>query len=415
MRDVVIIDAIRSPIGKFGGALSTVRPDDLLADVLKGLMKRTGIDPDQVEDVVVGCGNQAGEDNRNVARMAVLLADLPKEIGGVTVNRNCASGLDAVNQAAKSIIAEEGDIYIAGGVESMSRAPYSIPKAAQQSSMGHRTIFDTTVGWRYPNPRMDERYPIISLGETAENIAEELGIGRKEQDLFALESQRRAIDAINNQRFKDEIQPISVKQRKGPSITVDTDEYPRYKIENGQYKIDTDMDQLSKLRPAFRKNGTVTAGNSSGINDGAAALLLMSAKKAAEIGSRPFARWVGSAVAGVDPGFMGYGPVPATEKLLKRLGLSVPDIGLVEINEAFAAQTIGVMQKMKLNHTITNVNGGAIALGHPLGCSGARIITTLLHEMKRCKKGRDLPFYGLASLCVGVGQGVSTIVELIHE
>ena len=415
MRDVVIIDAIRSPIGKFGGALSTVRPDDLLADVLKGLMKRTGIDPDQVEDVVVGCGNQAGEDNRNIARMAVLLADLPKEIGGVTVNRNCASGLDAVNQAAKSIIAEEGDIYIAGGVESMSRAPYSIPKAAQQSSMGHRTIFDTTVGWRYPNPRMDERYPIISLGETAENIAKELGIGRKEQDSFALESQRRAIDAINNQRFKDEIQPISVKQRKGPSITVDTDEYPRYKIENGQYKIDTDMDQLSKLRPAFRKNGTVTAGNSSGINDGAAALLLMSAKKAAEIGSRPFARWVGSAVAGVDPGFMGYGPVPATGKLLKRLGLSVPDIGLVEINEAFAAQTIGVMQKMKLDHTITNVNGGAIALGHPLGCSGARIITTLLHEMKRRKKDRDLPFYGLASLCVGVGQGVSTIVELIHE
>lgn len=415
MRDVVIIDAIRSPIGKFGGALSTVRPDDLLADVLKGLMKRTGIDPDQVEDVVVGCGNQAGEDNRNIARMAVLLADLPKEIGGVTVNRNCASGLDAVNQAAKSIIAEEGDIYIAGGVESMSRAPYSIPKAAQQSSMGHRTIFDTTVGWRYPNPRMDERYPIISLGETAENIAEELGIGRKEQDSFALESQRRAIDAINNQKFKDEIQPISVKQRKGPSITVDTDEYPRYKIENGQYKIDTDMDQLSKLRPAFRKNGTVTAGNSSGINDGAAALLLMSAKKAAEIGSRPLARWVGSAVAGVDPGFMGYGPVPATEKLLKRLGLSVPDIGLVEINEAFAAQTIGVMQKMKLDHTITNVNGGAIALGHPLGCSGARIITTLLHEMKRRKKDRDLPFYGLASLCVGVGQGVSTIVELIHE
>ena len=230
MRDVVIIDAIRSPIGKFGGALSTVRPDDLLADVLKGLMKRTGIDPDQVEDVVVGCGNQAGEDNRNIARMAVLLADLPKEIGGVTVNRNCASGLDAVNQAAKSIIAEEGDIYIAGGVESMSRAPYSIPKAAQQSSMGHRTIFDTTVGWRYPNPRMDERYPIISLGETAENIAKELGIGRKEQDSFALESQRRAIDAINNQRFKDEIQPISVKQRKGPSIMVDTDEYPRYKI-----------------------------------------------------------------------------------------------------------------------------------------------------------------------------------------
>ena len=415
MRDVVIIDAIRSPIGKFGGALSTVRPDDLLADVLKGLMKRTGIDPDQVEDVVVGCGNQAGEDNRNIARMAVLLADLPKEIGGVTVNRNCASGLDAVNQAAKSIIAEEGDIYIAGGVESMSRAPYSIPKAAQQSSMGHRTIFDTTVGWRYPNPRMDERYPIISLGETAENIAKELGIGRKEQDSFALESQRRAIDAINNQRFKDEIQPISVKQRKGPSITVDTDEYPRYKIENGQYKIDTDMDQLSKLRPAFRKNGTVTAGNSSGINDGAAVLLLMSAKKAAEIGSIPFARWVGSAVAGVDPGFMGYGPVPATEKLLKRLGLSVPDIGLVEINEAFAAQTIGVMQKMKLDHTITNVNGGAIALGHPLGCSGARIITTLLHEMKRRKKDRDLPFYGLASLCVGVGQGVSTIVELIHE
>ena len=415
MRDVVIIDAIRSPIGKFGGALSTVRPDDLLADILKGLVDRTGIDPDQVEDVVVGCGNQAGEDNRNVARMAVLLAGFPKEIGGITVNRNCASGLDAVNLAAKSIIAEEGDIYIAGGVESMSRAPYSIPKPAQQSSMGHRTIFDTTVGWRYPNPRMDELYPIISLGETAENIAKELRIGRMEQDSFALESQRRAIDAINSQKFKDEIHPISVKQRKRAPIMVDTDEYPRYMIENGQYKLDTDMDQLSRLKPAFRKNGTVTAGNSSGINDGAAALLLMSTKKAEELEFKPIARWVGSAVAGVDPGVMGYGPVPATEKLLKRLGLSLSDIGLVEINEAFAAQTIGVMKKMKLDHTITNVNGGAIALGHPLGCSGARIITTLLHEMKRRGKDLTLPFYGLASLCVGVGQGVSTIVELIHE
>ena len=415
MRDVVIIDAIRSPIGKFGGALSTVRPDDLLADILKGLVDRTGIDPDQVEDVVVGCGNQAGEDNRNVARMAVLLAGFPKEIGGITVNRNCASGLDAVNLAAKSIIAEEGDIYIAGGVESMSRAPYSIPKPAQQSSMGHRTIFDTTVGWRYPNPRMDELYPIISLGETAENIAKELRIGRMEQDSFALESQRRAIDAINSQKFKDEIHPISVKQHKRAPITVNTDEYPRYKIENGQYKLDTDMDQLSRLKPAFRKNGTVTAGNSSGINDGAAALLLMSAKKAEELELIPMARWVGSAVAGVDPGVMGYGPVPATEKLLKRLGLSLSDIGLVEINEAFAAQTIGVMKKMKLDHTITNINGGAIALGHPLGCSGARIITTLLHEMKRGGKDLTLPFYGLASLCVGVGQGVSTIVELIHE
>ena len=415
MIDVVIIDAVRSPIGKFGGALSSIRPDDLLAEVLKGLVEKTGIDPGQVEDVVAGCGNQAGEDNRDVARMAVLLAGFPKEVGGVTVNRNCASGLDAVNQAAKSIIAEEGDIYIAGGVESMSRAPYSIPKPAQQSSMGHRTIFDTTVGWRYPNPRMDALYPIISLGETAENIAEELGISRMEQDSFALESQRRAIDAINCKKFKDEIQPIPVKQHKGKPIIFDTDEHPRYKVENGKYILDSNLDQLSKLRPAFRKNGTVTAGNSSGINDGAAALLLMSAEKADDLGLKPMARWAGSAVAGVDPRVMGYGPIHATKKLLNRLGLSMSDIGLIEINEAFSAQTLGVMKKMKLDHNITNVNGGAIALGHPLGCSGARILTTLVHEMKRRKKTQGSPFYGLASLCVGVGQGVSTIIELIHE
>ena len=406
MREVVIIDAVRSPIGRAGGALSSVRPDDLLADVLKGLIKRTGIDPALIEDVYAGCGNQAGEDNRDVARMAVLLAGFPFEVGGVTVNRNCSSGLEAVNQAAKAIIAGEGDVFIGSGVESMSRAPLVMPRPSTLSKLGHRTVFDSTVGWRFENPKMDAMYPIVSLGETAEKIADDLKISREDQDKFSLESQQKAIDAISQGKFKDEILPVSIPQRKGDPLIVDTDEHPRYKNENGEYSLDLTLEKLSLLKPIFRKNGTVTAGNSSGINDGAAALLLMSREKANELGLKPLARWVGSAVAGVDPGVMGYGPIPSTEILLKRFDLTLGEIGLIELNEAFAAQTIGVMRKLNMDPEITNVNGGAIALGHPLGCSGARILTTLIHEMKR----RETQ-YGLATLCVGVGQGVTTLVE----
>jgi len=411
MPEAVIVDAVRSPVGKHSGTLSSVRPDDLLARVLEALMDRTGVDPALVEDVYSGCGNQAGEDNRDVARMSALLAGFPVEVSGVTVNRNCSSGLEAVNQAAKSIIVGEADVFIGGGVECMSRAPWSMPKPERPQPVGHPQIWDTTVGWRYNNPNMEARYPIISLGETAENIADEMGITREEQDVFSVESHRRAVEAIKTGRFKDEIVPIEVVQRKGPPVVVDTDEHPRYKIVDGEYVLSTDMALMARLRPAFRKGGTVTAGNSSGINDGAAALLLMSADKASKLGLRPMARWVGSAVAGVDPGVMGYGPVPATRKLLKRLGLHLDEIRLVELNEAFAAQTIGVMRRLGLDHAITNVNGGAIALGHPTGCSGARILTTLLHEMKRRAPQEDRPYYGLATLCVGVGMGVSTIVE----
>ncbi len=411
MTEVVIVDAVRSPIGRHNGGLSSVRPDDLLADILKALMQRTGVDPAMVEDVYAGCGNQAGEDNRDVARMAALLAGFPVQVSGITVNRNCSSGLEAVNLAAKSIIAGEADIFIGAGIESMSRAPWSLPKPERPQPVGHPQIWDTTVGWRYNNSRLDAMYPIISLGETAENIAEEMQISREDQDAFALESHRRAVAAINAGAFKDEIAPIEVPQRKGPPKLVDTDEHPRYKVVDGRYVLDTSLESLARLKPAFRKGGTVTAGNSSGINDGAAALLLMSANKARELGLKPMARWIGSAVAGVDPGVMGYGPVPATQKLLKRLGLVLDDMGLIELNEAFAAQTLGVMRKLGMRHEITNVNGGAIALGHPTGCSGARILTTLLHEMRRRAPQEKRPYYGLTTLCVGVGMGASTIVD----
>jgi acetyl-CoA acetyltransferase family protein len=347
--------------------------------------------------------------------MAVLLAGFPVEVPGVTVNRNCSSALEAVNQAAKSIIAGEGDVYIGSGVESMSRAPWSMPKPERIPTFAAPKVWDTTVGWRYNNPKMDAMYPIISLGETAENIAEEMDLSREEQDSFALESHRRAVAAINAGRFRDEITPVSVPQRKGNPLIIDTDEHPRYKKENGQYVLDTSLEKLARLRPAFRKGGTVTAGNSSGINDGAAAVLVMSREKAAELGLKPMARWVGAAAAGVDPGVMGYGPVPATQKLLKRLGLTLEHIGLVELNEAFAAQSLGVMKKLGLRPEITNVNGGAIALGHPTGCSGARILVTLLHEMKRRAPAQKRPYYGLATLCVGVGMGVSTVVEWLDQ
>ena len=408
MKEVVIVDALRSPIGKVGGALSVIRPDDLLADVLKGLITRTGIDPALIEDVYAGCGNQAGEDNRDVARMAVLLAGFPTSVGGVTVNRNCSSGLEAVNQAAKAIIAGEGHVFIGSGIESMSRAPLVMPRPSTLPRLGHRSVVDSTVGWRFENPKMNEMYPIVSLGETAEKVADKHNISREEQDIFALESQRRAIEAINSGRFNDEIFPISVPQRKGDPLIFDTDEYPRYIVQDGQYQLDTSLETLSSLRPAFRKGGTVTAGNSSGINDGAAALLIMSKDKADALGLKPLAKWLGSAVAGVDPGIMGIGPVPSTNKLLDRLGMTLKDIGLIELNEAFAAQALGVIKELGLNPEIINVNGGAIALGHPLGCSGARIIITLMNVMEQNNLNT-----GLATMCIGTGQGIATIIERI--
>jgi len=415
MREVVIIDGVRSAIGKYGGGLSKVRPDDLLADVYEGLVERTGIDPALLDDVYAGCGNQAGEDNRDVARMSVLLAGFPIEVPGVTVNRNCSSALEAVNQAAKSIIVDEGDVYIGSGVECMSRAPWAMAKPDRTPVMGHPQMWDTTVGWRFNNPKMDSLYPIVSLGETAENIADEMQISREDQDRFAVESHRRAVNAIDGGLFKNEIVPIAVPKRKGDPIIVDTDEHPRYKVEDGRYSLDTSVDDMAKLRPAFRKGGTVTAGNSSGVNDGAAALLMMEAGRAETLGLKPKLRWVASAVAGVDPGVMGYGPVPATEKLLKRTGLALADIDLVELNEAFAAQALGCMRRLGLDHEKTNVNGGAIALGHPTGCSGARILVTLMHEMERRAPTAKRQFYGLATLCVGVGMGVSTLVEWIGD
>ncbi len=415
MHEVVIVDGIRTAIGKYGGALANIRPDDLLAITYKALMERNGIDPTLLEDVYAGCSNQAGEDNRDVARMSTLLAGFPVSVPGITVNRLCASALSAVNEAAKSIIAGEGDVYIGSGVECMSRAPWSVPKPTHTPSVQAPVMHDTTVGWRYNNPRMDEMYPIISLGETAEAIAEEMKISREDQDAFALESQKRAINAINDGRFEDEIVPVEIPQKRGDALVFDVDEHPRYQAVDGTYELATTAKELAKLRPVFKKGGTVTAGNSSGINDGAASLLLMSRDKASELNVRPLVRWLGSAAAGVDPGVMGYGPVPATEKLLRRLDLNLRDIGLIELNEAFAAQTLGCMRKLGMSHEITNVNGGAIALGHPTGCSGSRILVTLLHEMKRRADSAPRPFYGLATLCVGVGMGVSTIVEWVGD
>ncbi len=409
MPEAVIIDAIRTPIGALGGVLSRVRPDDLAAHVLKSLVERSGIDPIQVEEIYLGCANQAGEDNRNIARMATLLAGFPTSVPAVTFNRLCASGLNAVNQAARAIRVGEGDMYIAGGVESMSRAPYSVPKADQAFAFGNLTAWDTALGWRYPNPKMQEMYGIESMGETAENIYEQTRaanapISREQQDAFAVESHRRAIAAIDSGSFAEEISPVPIPQKKGDPILVTTDERPRR---------DTHLETLGKLRPAFRKDGTVTAGNSSGLNDGAAAVLLMSAEKAQALGMKPLARIIASAAAGVEPGTMGLGPIPATRKALQRAGLRIEDIGLIELNEAFAVQSLAVMRDLGLRSDITNVNGGAIALGHPLGCSGARILTTLLHEMRRRASHERRPYYGLATLCVGVGQGEATIIEYI--
>ena len=399
---VVIIDAIRTPIGNLGGALASIRPDDLAAHAIRALLERNQINPALIEEVYLGCANQAGEDNRDIARMAALLAGLPIETAGVTFNRLCASGLTAVSMAARAIHCGEGKVFIAGGVESMSRAPYSLAKAERAYPFGHTTLWDTTLGWRYPHPDFVEKGYTISLGETAENLAEQYHISREAQDEFALQSHQRAIAAIDSGKFAEEITPVPIPQRKGEPIIFETDERPRR---------DTNLAALAHLKPAFKKDGTVTAGNSSGLNDGAAALLLMSESKACQLGFQPMARVVSSAVAGVDPRVMGIGPVPATRKALQRAGLEMQDISLVELNEAFAAQSLAVIQELQLSAEITNANGGAIALGHPLGCSGARILTTLLHEMCRRAPNQEKPFYGLATLCVGVGQGESMIVE----
>ena len=406
MPEAVIIDAVRTPIGALGGALSSVRPDDLAAVVLEAIIERTGIDPSIVEEVYLGCANQAGEDNRNVARMATLLAGYPVEVAAVTFNRLCASGLNSVNQAARAIKVGEGDVFVAGGVESMSRAPYSLPKAERGFGFGNQTAWDTTLGWRYPNPKMFEMYRTEAMGETAENIYDIMPISREDQDAFALQSNQRAIVAINEGKFEAEIVSVSVPQRKGDPVVVTTDERPRR---------DTSLEALGRLRSAFRKNGTVTAGNSSGLNDGAAAVLLMSMEKAEELNLKPMARILSSAAAGVNPSTMGLGPIPATRKALSRAGLNLEQIGLVELNEAFAVQSLAVMKELGLPEEITNVNGGAIALGHPLGCSGARILTTLLHEMRRRAPNESRPYYGLATLCVGVGQGEATIVEWMGD
>ena len=406
MAEPVILQAVRTPIGAHGGALSGVRPDDLAAHVIAEVVKRAGIDPALVEEVYFGCANQAGEDNRNVARMAALLAGLPSSVAAVTFNRLCASGLAAINAAARAIAAGEGEVYIAGGVESMSRAPWAVPKAERAFPWGDLTMYDTTLGWRFPNPRLKEKFGNDSMGETAENIYDERLISREEQDAFSLQSHQRAIAAMDSGKFAEEIAPVAIPQRRGEPLIVDTDERPRR---------DTTLQALAKLRPSFRSNGTVTAGNASGINDGAAALLLTSRAKAEELGLKPWARWMASAAAGVEPRTMGYGPIPATRKALGRAGLRVEDIGLVELNEAFAVQALAVLRELGLPEEITNVNGGAIALGHPLGCSGARISCTLLHEMRRRAPQAKRPYYGLATLCVGVGQGEAAIFEWIGD
>jgi 3-oxoadipyl-CoA thiolase len=410
MREVVIVAAVRTPMGKYGGALKDVRPDDLAALVIREVVRRAGIDPAMVDEVYMGCANQAGEDNRNVARMAAILAGFPYHVAAVTVNRLCASGLTAVNLAARTIRCGEADVVVAGGVESMTRAPWVMPKAAVPFPRGNVTVYDTALGWRFPNPKMEAMFPLESMGETAENIAEEHPeITREEQDRFALLSHQRAVEAIRSGKFREEIVPVVIERPGQSPLVIDVDEGPRYRIENGEIVLDTDLERLSRLPPVFRKGGTVTAGNASGLSDGAAALLLMSAEKARALGLQPMARWVASAAVGVNPRVMGYGPVPAIRKLLERTGLTLDQIDLVEINEAFAVQTLACIKLLRLDLNKVNVNGGAIALGHPLGCSGARILTTLLYEMRR-RRAR----YGMAALCVGVGQGEAALVEGIH-
>jgi 3-oxoadipyl-CoA thiolase len=407
MNQAVIVEAVRTPIGRHGGILKEVRPDDLAALVLGEVVKRARIEPSLVEEVYLGCANQAGEDNRNVARMATLLAGYPVAVAAVTVNRLCASGLSAVNAAARALKVGEGEVYVAGGVESMTRAPYAMPKTSPEWAFGNVTLWDTTLGWRFPNARLKEKHGNDSMGETAENVYElTRSISREEQDRFALESHRRAVAAIDSGKFAEEIVPVSIPQKRGEPLLVKRDEHPR---------PDTSLEVLGKLRPAFRPGGTVTAGNSSGINDGAAAVLLMSDRKARELGLKPLARIVAGAAAGVEPRVMGLGPIPATRKVLSRAGLTVDQIGLIELNEAFAAQSLAVMKELGFRHEITNVNGGAIALGHPLGCSGARLVTTMVHEMRRRAPREKRPYYGLVTLCVGVGQGEAAVLEWMGD
>jgi acetyl-CoA C-acetyltransferase/3-oxo-5,6-didehydrosuberyl-CoA/3-oxoadipyl-CoA thiolase len=397
MRNTVIVDAVRTPIGSYGGILKSCRPDDLAAWVIKALVDRTRIDAGLIDDVYLGAANQAGEDNRNVARMAVLLAGLPDTIPGCTVNRLCASGLEAVNIAARMIECGMADVMIAGGVESMTRAPFVMLKPENPFQRGNPEVFDTTIGWRFTNPELAERYYPFSMGETAENVARKYDISREEQDRFALASQQRAKKAMETGRFDQEIVPVEVPQKKGPPIICRKDEHPR---------PDTTLEALSKLRPAFAKDGTVTAGNSSGINDGSAAILLVEEDTARRLGLPALARVGPSATAGVDPGCMGLGPVPATRKLFRRSGVNLRDLDIIELNEAFAAQSLACVRDLELAGANLNPNGGAIALGHPLGCSGARLVTTMVHELRRERLRR-----GLVTLCVGVGQGVSTIIE----
>lgn len=399
MKNAVIIDAVRTPIGRIGGALKEVRPDDLGALVIQKLLERNNIDPKTIDDVIMGCANQAGEDNRNVARMSLLLAGVPVEVPGVTVNRLCGSGLEAVNQSANAIKAGAGQVYIAGGLESMTRAPLVMMKPGNAFQRGNQQLVDTTLGWRLVNDKMKELYPPISLGETAEKVAEQYGISREAQDEFALRSQQNYARALAEGKWAQEIVPVELKGRKGDVTLFDRDEHPR---------PETTMEQLQKLKPAFQANGTVTAGNSSGLNDGASALLVMEQEAALAAGLKPRARIVASAVAGVDPSVMGIGPVPATRKALKQAGLTLEQIELFEFNEAFAAQAVACVRELGVNPDLVNVNGGAIALGHPLGASGARILTTLLYEMER-REAR----YGLAAMCIGVGQGIATIIERV--
>ena len=396
MRDAYIVDALRTPMGRFAGALASVRPDDLAARAISALVERSGVPPGAVDDVVWGAANQAGEDNRNVARMALLLAGLPVEVPGVTVNRLCGSGLEAVNCSYREVRSEEAEVAIAGGSESMTRAPFVMAKATKPFDRTPE-IYDTSIGWRFVNPRLEEKWGSDAMGATAEIVGRDYGVTREEQDEFALESHRRAVAARDSGRFDEEIVPVEIPQRKGDPVLVDRDEPPR---------PDTTIEKLARLSAAFEQGGTVTAGNSSGLNDGAAALLVCSEAALREHSWQPLARIVTSAVAGVEPRRMGIGPVHATRKALKRAGLALEDIDLVELNEAFAAQSLACIKELGLDMAKVNVNGGAIALGHPLGCSGARILTTLVHEMKRTEAR-----YGLATMCIGVGQGIATIVE----
>jgi 3-oxoadipyl-CoA thiolase len=400
MKEAVIVEAVRTPMGRHGGILKDIRTDDLAAYIIAKLVERTGIRKEEIEDVYFGCTNQAGEDSRNVARNAALLAGLPYTIPGSTVNRLCGSGLEAINQAGRAIQTEHGDLFVAGGVESMTRGPWVLGKPANPFQRGDQTIYDSSLGWRFPNPRMGELYSLINNGETAENVAEKYQISRKDQDEFALGSHQKAVKAQEEGHLKNEIISLEIPQRKGAPLVLDRDEGPR---------SDTSLEKLAALQPSFKKGGTVTAGNSSPLSDGAAALLLTTPEKAEKMKLKPMAKIVASAAAGVHPNYMGIGPIPATEKALSRAGLTIDKIDLVELNEAFASQVLACMRELGIDPKKLNVNGGAIALGHPLGCSGARIMTTLLHEMNR--RGSR---FGLATMCIGVGQGIATIVERLH-